>query len=407
MLGAVHHGLAGEIVAAIGPHSEADPAALLIQFLVAFGSCIGRAAHWVVGGDYHYGNLFAVLVGRSAKGRKGTSWGEIRRLFDGIGDWLKERVVTGASSAEGIIYAIRDPVFGPHTDKGDQTCIDQGVSDKRLLLIEAEFSTVLKQAERMGNTLSPLVRQAWEQGDLRTLTRNSPLRATGAHISILGHITQQELLRYLSATESANGFANRFLWLAVKRSQILPFGGSLDDATLTNLRGRLAIAVEFASALRLMERDAQANEMWKSIYPSLTAEGDGLAAAVCGRAEAQTMRLAMLYALLDCSDVIRLEHLEAGYALWEYCENSARYIFGDALGDQLADEIDVALRNNLAGLTRTQIRDLFGRNKPASDIGRALGVLAGAGRAVLRSHDSGGRPVERWFSTVTLTTKTT
>ena len=73
-----------------------------------------------------------------------------------------------------------------------------------------------------------VVRQAWDTGTLRTLTRNNPLTATDAHISIIGHITAEELRRHLTSTEAANGFANRFLWLPVRRSKQLPDGGNLD-----------------------------------------------------------------------------------------------------------------------------------------------------------------------------------
>jgi hypothetical protein len=41
------------------------------------------------------------------------------------------------------------------------------------------------------------------------IAKNVPVRATGAHIAILGHITKDELLRFISGTELANGFANR------------------------------------------------------------------------------------------------------------------------------------------------------------------------------------------------------
>jgi hypothetical protein len=37
--------------------------------------------------------------------------------------------------------------------------------------------------------------------------------------AIIGHITKDELLRFVSGTELANGFVNRFLLVSVKRSQ--------------------------------------------------------------------------------------------------------------------------------------------------------------------------------------------
>jgi hypothetical protein len=87
--------------------------------------------------------------------------------------------------------------------------VDHGVSDKRLMVLEAEFASSLRVLGRDGNTLTAIIRQAWDPGDLRGLTKNSPAEATGAHISIIAHITRDELPRYLDSTESGNGFGNR------------------------------------------------------------------------------------------------------------------------------------------------------------------------------------------------------
>src|SRR5262245_28828389 len=54
------HGLAGEIVSVLEPHSEADPVGLLMHLLVSFGNVVGRAPHFVVGGTVHHANLYCV-----------------------------------------------------------------------------------------------------------------------------------------------------------------------------------------------------------------------------------------------------------------------------------------------------------------------------------------------------------
>ena len=93
------YGLAGEFVRLVGPETEADDASLLFSFLVTMGSIIGRGPYYQVGGDRHYTNLFAVLVGESAKARKGTSWGEVRRFVELLDEcWCKQRVASGLSS---------------------------------------------------------------------------------------------------------------------------------------------------------------------------------------------------------------------------------------------------------------------------------------------------------------------
>jgi DNA-binding transcriptional ArsR family regulator len=111
------------------------------------------------------------------------------------------------------------------------------------------------------------------------------------------------------------------------------------------------------------------------------------------------MHLACIYALLDRSPAIEAKHLMAALAVWQYTEASARFIFGDALGDPTADEILRALRSHTEGMTRTEIRELFQRNKPSAEISRALGVLLEYGLAtVIRSRETEdqSRPTERW-----------
>lgn len=123
------------------------------------------------------------------------------------------------------------------------------------------------------------------------------------------------------------------------------------------------------------------------------------------RAEAQVLRLSLLYALLDRSAVVRVNHLRAALAVWDYAERSARYIFGDALGDPIADEILTALRGSDEGLSRSQIRDLFLRHKGAGQVKGALWRLEDDGLARCEVRPTGGRPEERWFAIATKATE--
>jgi len=229
------------------------------------------------------------------------------------------------------------------------------------------------------------------------MTKNNPTKSTGAHISIIGHVTKAELLRHLSETEAANGFANRFLWLMVRRSKELPFGG--EWMTPGALVRRLDAAVRFARSPRVVTWGASARDQWAEVYGPLSEGKPGLLGAVTGRAEAQTLRLATLYAAMDESASIEREHLEAALALWDYAEESACYIFGDATGDPVADAILQALRNaGDSGLTRTEIRDLFKRHQGADRINSALGELLRLGRVRRVTEQTGGRPTERWVA---------
>jgi hypothetical protein len=65
---AAYYGLAGEIVRSIEPHSEADPVAILLQFLAAFGNAVGISPHYQVEGDKHRGKAVHRHVRRDLQG---------------------------------------------------------------------------------------------------------------------------------------------------------------------------------------------------------------------------------------------------------------------------------------------------------------------------------------------------
>ena len=396
-----YHGITGEVVKTIEPHSEGDPVALMLQFLTLAGNVIGRMPYYQVESDQHHPNLFCVLVGASAKGRKGTSMGRIRavaRVADET--WAGDRIKGGLSSGEGLINEVRDPVQKWNAEQGKYEIVDPGATDKRLMIVEPEFAGVLSVAERPGNTISPLIRRAWDGDKLQTITKNSPLCATDAHISMIGHITEDELRARITRTDMANGFANRFLFALIRRSKELPFGGALIDNEILDLGNRLTGIVEKVKPVGRVKMNTAARQKWQDIYSALSAEQHGLLGAVTARAEAQTVRLALLYALLDGTNEIDEPHLRAALAVWEYCDASAAHIFGNALGDPVADDILRALQQAAAdGMTRTAIRDLFGRHKSGDRIGAALALLAVRGRARgMEVRETGGRPVEMWFA---------
>src|SRR5215216_5583490 len=392
------HGLPGEVVKAVEPHTEADSVALLVSLLASFGNALGQGAYYKVGPTLHHLKLFVALVGETSKARKGTSWDPIEELLcEADLAWAEERVVSGLSSGEGVIHAVRDPFYGKNK-RGEEVRLDEGEPDKRLMVIEGELAGPLKMMGRDGNTLSVVLREAWDGDRLRTLTKNSPTKATGAHVSLVGHVTKEELLRHLNETEQANGFANRFLWLMVKRSKELPFGGDWHKVEKRSLVERLRSAIEFGKSAGEISWGESARAAWQEVYSPLSEGKPGLFGAVVGRAEAQVVRLASLYAVMDESHTVELDHLNAALALWDYAEESARYIFGDATGDPVADHIAEALRAaGERGMSRTEVRDLFKRHKSVDQINRALTFLLSMGRVLRTSEDTGGRPTERWF----------
>jgi hypothetical protein len=197
----------------------------------------------------------------------------------------------------------------------------------------------------------------------------------------------------------ANGFGNRNLWACCRRSKLLPDGGAVDGDAIRDLTRLLGEALAFGRGLGKVGRDEEARALWREVYATLSADRPGLTGALLGRAEAHVLRLSLLYAVLDKCRSVSALHLMAALALWDYIERSVYYVFGDELGDPLADDLLRLLRTCPAGLTRNKLRDYLGRNQPSNRIGQALGLLLRHRLARCERQETGGRPAERWFAT--------
>jgi hypothetical protein len=400
---ALRHGILGDLMPRLEPATEADPVALLATFLTAFGNAAGRGPHAMVSGATRHGiNLFAGIVGRSGKGRKGSGLDlALRPLRDADTAWIENRIVSGLASGEGVVHAIRDPVVknepireGKNIVDYAPVVVDEGVEDKRLLVVESELGAALRACRREQSTLSPMLRLAWDGGKLRTLSKNSPEVATDPHVSLIGHIVVEELRKLMSDADVYGGLANRFLWILSRRSRLLPDGGELDD--LGYLPVRLAVLLAQAKAGGRMRRTPTASRLWAHEYARLTSVPEnGIVGAALGRGEAITLRLSMAFALLAGRREVDEPDLRAAIDLWEYGAASARIIFGGK-GDTPLEARVLAVVRAQPGIGRSSIARALGGKVPARELVDALGRLRDAGTITPTTTRTGGRPAETW-----------
>ena len=394
-------GLAGEFAEAVDPYTEGE----LLNLLVMVGNAFGRKPHFRVGATKHRANLNVVTGGETGTARKGTASDVALDILTGVDpDWSPPR--NGLSTGEGLIEKLRDaPPKARSNKKKEKPASEPPLTDKRLLVLESEFGRVLRVAERVGNNLVPVLNTAWDgTHPLHLMTRNAPLTASEYHISLIGHITFDELNARLQHQDIFNGFANRFLWACVRRSKTLPLPPELPAKLRVDFCLRMQEAVAKAHRRDRLVFAAKAEALWRGdLYAELTRPRAGAFGAATDRAAPQVLRLALIYALLDCSSVIKRSHLEAAHAVWRYCEASAQYIFGHAAGGPHRD-VDVilaALRTAGAdGLLRKEVfRTVLGGHRTKEEVRVQLQYLRDHKFADFKTertdggHESGGM---RW-----------
>lgn len=373
---AAYHGVLGDIVRAVTPMTEADPVAILGSLLAYAGACMGHGRS-LYQGSTQTANLFIALVGDSSTGRKGTASSIARDVMDvAYPDWSK-LIVAGLGSGEGLIG---------HLKKMEQS---EG-QEHRAVVTESEFGRLLTVMAREGSTLSPVVRDAWDGVPLgRFLAREQSL-VTWHHVAISAHVTVVELRQKLTNTDAANGFANRFLWLAVRRTKLVPFPKSPKELVRPYTRP-LYDAIEAAQTPGVLEWTAAAADRWEALYAaSATRPRYGMLGALLARSEAQIARLALLYALLDRGTEVGAQHLAAAEALWAYAERSVAHIFGRSTGDRHADALLTYLVDG--PIEWIEARKALGL-RYASEMDESVGTLVSLGLAdvVTIKKERGGR----------------
>lgn len=385
---AAFHGVAGEIVNTLAPVMEASPAAILANVLACAGVLFQRSAFFQVVADKHYPCDFYLTVGKSAVGRKGTTTNGVLEVMERVQPGFRDNILRGLSTGQGLISALIDP-----KEEVEDGALPQPKQACTLVDI-SEFDELLSVMRREENTLAAVLRDAWDGKSLAVLTRNQPLRLANASLATVANITRRELREKLTTTSRTNGFANRFLFVWSERAQILPRAVNLDTLPLGALVVKLHRAVQAATNAGRVERDDVTNELWDEEYKRLTTRDDSIVDSLLARGDAHVVRLSLLYALLDSSPVIRLPHLRAALAFWDYCEASVEYIFGDEI-DAQGERILRALERG--PLTTGEIRrGIFKDNISSTDVLAKLEALEATRRLRRCQKDGKKGPTDAW-----------
>lgn len=407
-------GLLQEFVDVACRNSEAHPVAVAANVIAWFACAIGRGPFQRIGDAVIHCRPNMLITGKSGKARKGTSETTAKEVFKRADALLRTRQGTrdvlrfhagGMSTGEGLAWAIRDAKEADDKGKGG----DEGVKDKRLVVIEPEFANVLAQVKRDGNTLSATVRNVFDGRDLEPLTKTSQTKASRPHVVIVGHVTGFELREKSTENDAANGLLNRFVILYVYRPKLVPLPEPTADAELDDLAGQLADAIEFASRGNVHASNShevamipEARDFWCQHYAQVTRDRDGKGGNLLARSEMYARMLAMIFALMDRRSEIEPCDLRAALAWVDYWHHSVTYIFqcedDEAELDPFTVEV-LALVTARPGITLSQIQEHWHRKRTAMVKASLERLLSLAPPLIESKRDdtTGGRAALRYF----------
>jgi hypothetical protein len=390
------YGLVGDIAHAGSNHTEANPYAVAASALAYLGAALGRGPYFPIGDDNNHARLFLVHVGRSSRGRKGTAKKLIKRIHETlqqINEPLAPQVHSGGlSTREGLALLIHD---GYKDGKNEIPPVD----DKRLLVIESEFSNVLHQSKRDGNTLSGALRDAWDGASIKPAVKISPVGVAAPHISIIGDVTPSELRELMHKRDLTNGFANRFIFFWAEGGKVEPFPQPTPMQVVESLATRIAQVLRFAGAdchgdkdVVCMEFSTDAASLYGSLYRGELRDrsaGEHITSLLDRRAP-MLLRLSMVFALTDQTHVISVDHIKAAMGWVRYWVDSVKYIFQNAVDEAVAAEvIDTAQRISIYLATQGQasrtnlIKGCFNGHITKSQLDQALDELITASPPII------------------------
>jgi hypothetical protein len=396
------YGIAGKVAAAAAQNTEVNPVAAATAFLSFLGANVGRDTFLHIANTYHHPRLFTMHIGRSGRGRKGDSQQitlRIRRHIDNQDKKLLGQMHTGGlSSREGLASLIQDA----HGEKS-------GVDDKRLWVVESEFSNVLHQTKRDGNTLSASLRDAWDGSDIKPAVKNGRAWVSDPHIGIHANITPNELVGLMTSREMHNGFANRFLFIWAESTVEVPFPEVTPEHVIDALARETRDILQFAKGRypdtqnsHEMSLSDAAKEYYRDIYPAIRRPlPSDFITSLLERRAPYVMRLSMLFAMMDQTRVVEPRHMKAAFAWVKYGVDSVRYIFqeqakatNDAETRRNAEKIVSFLEKHPEGRDRRAITsDCFQKNLAAEKIDKALNfLLSDVPRRIERVEIKNGRP---------------
>ena len=404
-------GVLGDIVEACSQNSEAVPVAVAINTLIHFTALIGPMVYLPIGDEQRRLNDFVLMVGPSGLGKGASNHGP-RRIFNRVEEFLAmdldRQFQAGKSNGIKQYSPLRIHNGGLSSGEGLAAALDNGegagktisVTDKRILVFEPEFANSMNMAQRSGNILMMILRNAYDGVTIEPLTKRDRVKVSDPYVCLIAHITARELASHDQfQTLANNGMLNRFLILWQQPVREVAFPDPVDQDVVDRVANLLAERILYArrdnhethwkkirshSSAMVLSRDAIA--LWDAEYGKLLNRADcEVVRVLTRRHRLHAMILASLFAFMDLRCDIRSTDIESALAWCEYSRQSVVFIF-NTLGDQRkAGQIYALSRKVLFSVyrlndknkqcTKTDIHNWFSRKLKSEQLQACLECL--------------------------------
>jgi hypothetical protein len=420
-------GIVGEFVTAALPFTEADENCLTYQFLTAVGNMMGRKHYARFGADHHYAGLFTLIVGGTSTG-KGQALSVVKSFAHDVDpDWLDKHCRHSAASGEGLVRLAAEVcgkdipndegILGDEDDDFDDWDTEDLAAqvaqqqqkkpqrlaksiDGRLMLIVPEMSVLLNSMNREGSNISGYLRQGYDRAPLENNKSKKKLIARNYLLSVVGHITPDELQEIMSTVDWYNGISNRFLWAATRKSKTLPRMGKAPNFAKLVIKLNKLLELPAAGAIDFSEAGGKRWDEWVHSLPEM----DGKLGASQERIKPNALRVALLYAALDERRLtssqkkffIEPEHVEAAIEIVTRSRETVEwFLAGPTQANQKTnhddlDKVRLAVNKNGGKLTGDDLYRLFSNKSTSERI--AIATAAGLKARGQASDGKRGKP---------------
>ena len=408
---AMFPGILEDIVNACSEHSEAVPVAVAINTLISFSALIGPMVHLTIGDEKRLLNDFVLMVGPSGLGKGASNHGP-RRIFKRVEEFLAldldQQFQAGKSNGIKQYSPLRVHNGGLSSGEGLAASLDDGegegktisVPDKRVLFLEPEFANSMNMAQRSGNILMTVLRNAYDGVSIEPLTKRDKVKVSDPFVCLIAHITASELTGHDQFQMLANnGMLNRFLilWQQPVKEVAFPdpIPNSQVDAIAQYLADRILLArnhhhethwKKIRSMSTAITMDDSARSLWTKEYGRLLNRADcEIVKVLTRRHRLHALILASLFAFLDFRHEIRATDIESALAWCEYSRQSVVYIFNTLNDQRKAGQIYELSRKVLFAVyrlndknrqcTKTDIHNWFSRKLKSGQLQSCLECL--------------------------------